>query len=168
MRKILFIIFTMVLVTACSTVKYVPVENISKQTERRYIEDSEQVRRLTMVIDSIQHENTTNIRDCVVVYIDTTGNIRLRQEWHNKDRVRNTNRLYLSIDSTLIYKMLYDSVLNSRDSVTQIPVPVERKLSKWEKFKSDWFSVIIIVLLASLAVTIKIIWWQKKKNKSNI
>ena len=164
----MFIIFTMVLVTACSTVKYVPVENISKQTERRYIEDSEQVRRLTMVIDSIQHENTTNIRDCVVVYIDTTGNIRLRQEWHNKDRVRNTNRLYLSIDSTLIYKMLYDSVLNSRDSVTQIPVPVERKLSKWEKFKSDWFSVIIIVLLASSAVTIKIIWWQKKKNKSNI
>ena len=158
----------LIALTACTTTKYIPVETVTTKFVDRYVKDTVQIERLQRTIDSIQSSVEKTVRDCVIIVIDTTGNVRMRQEWHNTERTRNTERLIQMEEGKLIYKMKYDSLLAVIDSISQVPYPVERRLSRWEKFKSDWFGYLVIVSLAAMAVLYIILWWQKKKNKSNI
>ena len=168
MKYLFYLFLAFITLTACTSTKYVPVEKTTTKYVDRYVKDTLHIERLQKTIDSIQSSAEKTVRDCIVICIDTAGNVRTRQEWHNEERIRNLERLIHQTDGTLIYKMKYDSLLAVIDSVSQVPYPVEIQLNRWEKFKSDWFTEIIIVLLAALAVTITILWWHKTQNKSNI
>lgn len=161
-------LLVLIALTACTTTKYVPVETVTTKCVDRYVKDTVQIERLQRTIDSIQSSAEKTVRDCFIIYIDNNGNVRLRQEWHSTDRTRNTERLIQRLEESLIYKMKYDSLLAVIDSISQVPYPVERRLSRWDKFKSDWFGYVVIVSLAAMAVLYIMLWWQKKKNKSNI
>ena len=168
MKNLVYLFLVLIALTACTTTKYIPVETVTTKFVDRYVKDTVQIERLQRTIDSIQSSVEKTVRDCVIIVIDTTGNVRMRQEWHNTERTRNTERLIQMEEGKLIYKMKYDSLLAVIDSISQVPYPVERRLSRWEKFKSDWFGYLVIVSLAAMAVLYIILWWQKKKNKSNI
>lgn len=49
----------------------------------------------------------------------------------------------------------YRDSLIYRDKEVRVPYPAERKLSKWEKIKDDWFSYVLGLLIISLAVNFR-------------
>lgn len=152
----------------CTTTRYVPVETTKTEYVEKVIRDTSDTYHLKHIIDSLITDRTTNQRDCVIIIKDTAGAVINRQEYHNTTNVIRTHHKQKESDSVLFYKMKVDSLLGKSEDVVQVPVPIERELTRWEKFKSDWFGLIVIVSLAALAILYLMLWWQKKKNKSNI
>lgn len=152
----------------CTTIKYVPIETTKTEYVEKVIRGTSDTYHLKHIIDSLITDRTTHQSDCVIIVKDTAGAVINRQEYHNTTNTIRTHHKQKESDSVMFYKMKVDSLLNKREDVVQVPVPVKRELTRWEKFKSDWFGLIVIVSLAALAVLYLMLWWQKKKNKSNI
>lgn len=169
--KRLIILLVAILIASlygCTTIKYVPIETTKTEYVEKVIRDTSDTYQLKHIIDSLITDRTTHQRDCVIIVKDTAGAVINRQEYHNTTNTIRTHHKQKESDSVMFYKLKVDSLLNKREDVVQVPVPVKRELTRWEKFKSDWFGLIVIVSLAALAVLYLMLWWQKKKNKSNI
>lgn len=169
--KRLIILLVAILIASlygCTTIRYVPIETTKTEYVEKVIRDTSDTYQLKHIIDSLITDRTTHQRDCVIIVKDTAGAVINRQEYHNTTKTIRTHHKQKESDSVMFYKMKVDSLLNKREDVVQVPVHVKRELTRWEKFKSDWFGLIVIVSLAALAVLYLMLWWQKKKNKSNI
>ena len=169
--KRLIILLVAILIASlygCTTIKYVPIETTKTEYVEKVIRDTSDTYQLKHIIDSLVTDRTTHQRDCVIIVKDTAGAVINRQEYHNTTNTIRTHHKQKESDSVMFYKMKVDCLLNKSKDVVQVPAPVKRELTRWEKFKSDWFGLIVIVSLAALAVLYLMLWWQKKKNKSNI
>lgn len=168
-KRVVWLLLAILLVSlcGCTTTKYIPIETTHTEVTERVITDTTDIRHLRHIIDSLSTERTTQQRDCVVIILDTAGTIRLRQEYHNTTNTIKTLHSQLAADSAFIYKQRLDSVMKKREEIDVISAPI-RQMTRWEKFKSDWFGYIIVVLLAALAVINIKSWWKNIKNKSNI
>ena len=113
------------LICSCTTTKYVPVETV--RTE--YITKT----------DSFIQKDSIFLKDSV--FIHSKGDTVWYEKWHTKyiDRVREVVRT--------------DSFIK-RDSI-QVPYPVEKKLTRWERTKLDWGGEAIIV---TILVFFIIVW----------
>lgn len=110
---------------SCSSVKYIPVETV--RTEYK------------TVTDSFIQKDSIFLKDSV--FIHSKGDTVWYEKWHTKfiDRVREVVRT--------------DSFIK-RDSI-QVPYPVEKKLTRWERTKLDWGGEAIIV---TILVFFIIVW----------
>jgi hypothetical protein len=126
-----------------------------------HIKDSLITRQVINIRDSVA------IHDSVVIIKDEQGNIkekliiRYRDRWH---ATQDNLTLQRQIDR---YKASNDSLRATRKERIEVPVPIERKLSRWEKLKMDvggWaIGAMSTVLLGVIGYIV--VWLLKKYRK---
>lgn len=115
----------MLVLSGCGQVRYVATSNQSTR-----IEESKKVD--TCYITKVVSERVVErVKDSTSVVVDEQGN--------EKSRSRVMDR-YLFIenrDSINYYRALYDSLRSVKADTVQVPVTVEKKLSRWQQVKMD-------------------------------
>lgn len=109
----------------CKTVKFVPVPEYHTLYKTR--------------VDTVQHRDSVYFRDSV--YIAAKGDTVYLTKTHWREQFRN------------IYHVKTDTIMQ-RDSV-RIPYPVEKPLTKWQRWKMDlggWAMGVAAVLVILLVV----------------
>ena len=107
---------------------------------------------------AVPEYHTVNVERAVYVHdsIESRDSIIIRSErdtvfvekWKTRTRI-------LYVNDTLS--------VEHRDSI-RVPYPVEKKLSKWQQLKIDWFGELCAVLIALLsAIIIYIVWRTRQK-----
>lgn len=113
------------LFTGCKSVQYVPVPE--------YHHDSVYITKVEY--DSIYKHDSVLVEKYAygdTLYVETT-------KWHTQYK----------------YKLVHDTLLSERVDSVPLPIPVEKKLTKWQQTKIDYGGEAIIVVFIFLIV---IIW----------
>lgn len=125
--KVLAILCIAIFLTGCRSVRYVPVEN--------------------MVYRNVVRHDTLHTTDSVLVHDSVAciqkGDTVFRDRWHSKLVLRN------------VYRTKTDSIVK-RDSI-RVPYPIEKELSKWEKFHlkyATWSMGAVCMLLVTLGIIV--------------
>lgn len=167
-KHLLFVaIFFAVLFTSCSHKVYVPVESVRTDTVYMARKDSVHIKDSLIIRQVINIRDSIAIHDSVVIVKDEQGNIkerlivRYRDRWH---ATQDNLTLQRQLDR---YKASNDSLRATRKERIEVPVPVEKKLSRWEKLKMDvggWaIGAMSTFILASVGYIL--VWLLKKYRK---
>ena len=125
------------------------------------LKDSLVARQVINVRDSI------TIHDSVVIVQDEQGNVkerlivRYRDRWH---ATQDNLTLQRQIDR---YKASNDSLRATKTEYKEVPIPVEKKLSRWEKLKMDvggWAIGAMSTFLLAI-ISYIVVWLLKKYRK---
>ncbi len=156
--------------------QYVPMESyemdsISHNTENLMLHIQNlmtEIRMWEQRRDSISEHDSISIRDSVVLHLNEVGVVISKEHYH--DRIQKSDRASFSETNrqTEITRHYIDSILTSQktelmammEKNNQMPVPVERKLTKWEQLKQEIGGVSIGILV--VVVMIAVIWLIKK------
>lgn len=119
-------------------------------TEEREIRDS--IRYIDNVRDSLNIINIRNvidsvqIRDSLVIVMDSAGKVLQTKEWHSEKTIK------IERDSTAFYKAVAQQALLEmiKAQKDKKEVVVEKKLNKWQQLKVDWGGYAFLVLLLLL------------------
>lgn len=139
----------------CKSVKYIPVETVRTNTQYKTntVHDT--------IIDSVFMHNDVYKHDSVITYL--RGDTIFVDRWHTI--IQTTLDKGRKLHSNVVHDTIY---INKTDSV-QVPVPVERKLTKWEKVKMDFgTAAIVIAMIAMIAGIVFIVWWLRKRIRGNL
>ena len=136
----------------CKSVKYIPVETVRTNTQYKTntVHDT--------IIDSVFMHNDVYKHDSVITYL--RGDTIFVDRWHTI--IQTTLDKGRKLHSNVVHDTIY---INKTDSV-QVPVPVERKLTKWEKTYNtvkDIFS--IIGMIVTLMIIAFVVLWLIKRKK---
>lgn len=152
---------------SCSHKVYVPVESVRTDTLYLSHRDSVHVKDSLVMHHVINTRDSVAIHDSVVIIKDEQGNIkekliiRYRDRWHATQDNLTLQRLLAH------YKASNDILRATRKERIEVPVPVERKLSRWEKLKMDvggWaIGAMSTVLLGVIGYIV--VWLLKKYRK---
>ena len=155
---------TALCLTSCSHRVYVPVQSIRTDTIYMSRKDSVHVKDSLITRQVINIRDSVAIHDSIVIIKDEQGNIkekliiRYRDRWHATQDNLTLQRLLAH------YKASNDILRATRKERIEVPVPVERKLSRWEKLKMDvggWaIGAMSTVLLAVVGYVV--VWLLKK------
>lgn len=153
--------------TSCSHRVYVPVQSIRTDTIYMSRKDSVHIKDSLITRQVINIRDSIAIHDSVVIVKDEQGNIkeklivRYRDRWHATQNNLTLQRLLAH------YKASNDILRATRKERIEVPVPVERKLSRWEKLKMDvggWaIGAMSTVLLGVIGYIV--VWLLKKYRK---
>ena len=131
MKKILFLFFVIMSLTGCRTVKFVPVPEYHTLYKTR--------------VDTVQRLDSVYFRDSV--FIAAKGDTVYLTKTHWRERFRN------------VYHIKTDTIMQ-RDSI-RVPYPVEKQLTKWQRWKMDlggWamgvavaFFILVIIKVIKIA-----------------
>lgn len=158
-------VLVIALLCGCSHRTYVPLQSVRTDTVYMARKDSVHIKDSLVIRQVINVRDSVAIHDSVVIVKDEQGNVkeklivRYRDRWHaaedNLSLQRQIDRYKASNDSLRAVK---------RDSVA-VPVPVEKKLTKWQKFKMDvggWaIGAMSAVLIAACAYVL--MWLARKR-----
>ena len=139
----------------CKSVKYIPVETVRTNTQYKTntVHDT--------IIDSVFMHNDVYKHDSVITYL--RGDTIFVDRWHTI--IQTTLDKGRKLHSNVVHDTIY---INKTDSV-QVPVPVERKLTKWEKVKMDFgTAAIVIAMISMIAGIVFIVWWLRKRIRGNL
>ena len=164
-EKMMAFVLVVALLCGCSHRTYVPLQSVRTDTVYMARKDSVHVR------DSLVERRIVNIRDSVAVHDsvvivkDERGEVkerlivRYRDRWHAAEDNLSLQR---QIDR---YKASNDSLRAARRDSVAVPVPVEKKLTKWQKFKMDvggWaIGALSAVLIAACAYVL--MWLARRR-----
>lgn len=154
--------------TSVETVKHDSTSiNTEKQMHRvRNLEN--EIRVKEQRDDRVSLHDSVILRDSIVVHINNKGEMvskeRYRDQIHKSDRTSSKEEN----KQTEIISQHFDSILTAQktelmaivEEYQKESLPVERKLTKWEKFKREIGNISIGVYAVVLAVTV--IWLIKK------
>lgn len=132
------IILLMSAICSCRTVRYVPVASSSTVRDSVNITDSTAIRWIEKTVDSVR------IRDSVVITQDENGNILKEEYYRETERYKSLEREY----NELLRK--YEALKAAKADTIRVPYPVERELTRWQRFKLDIGGVAIGVVAAAL------------------
>lgn len=158
---------TALCLTSCSHRTYVPMQSIRTDTIYMSRKDSVHIKDSLITRQVINIRDSVAIHDSVVIIKDDQGHIkerlivRYRDRWH---ATQDNLTLQRQIDR---YKASNDSLRATRKEYKEIPVPVEKKLSRWQKIKMDvggWaIGAMSTFLLAIIGYIV--VWLLKKYRK---
>ena len=161
------LVLTALCLTSCSHRVYVPVQSIRTDTIYMSRKDSVHIKDSLITRQVINIRDSVAIHDSVVIVKDEQGNIkekliiRYRDRWHATQDNLTLQRLLAH------YKASNDILRATRKERIEVPVPVERKLSRWEKLKMDvggWaIGAMSTFLLAFIGYIV--VWLLKKYRK---
>ncbi len=153
--------------TSCSHRVYVPVQSIRTDTIYMSRKDSVHIKDSLITRQVINIRDSVAIHDSVVIVKDEQGNIkeklivRYRDRWHATQDNLTLQRLLAH------YKASNDILRATRKERIEVPVPVEKKLSRWQKIKMDvggWaIGAMSTVLLGVVGYIV--VWLLKKYRK---
>ena len=151
----------------CSHKVYVPVESVRTDTLYLSHRDSIHVKDSIVMHHVINTRDSIAIHDSVVIVKDEHGNVkerlivRYRDRWH---ATQDNLTLQRQIDR---YKASNDSLRATKTEYKEVPIPVEKKLSRWQKIKMDvggWAIGAMSTFLLAIVGYI-VIWLLKKYRK---
>ena len=157
---------TALCLTSCSHRTYIPLQSVRTDTVYMSRKDSVHIKDSLITRQVINIRDSVAIHDSIVIIKDDQGNIkeklivRYRDRWHATQDYLTLQRM---IDR---YKASNDSLRAKKTEYKEVPVPVERKLSRWEKLKMDvggWAIGAMSTFL--LAIVGYIVIWLLKKYK---
>lgn len=153
--------------TSCSHRTYVPLQSVRTDTVYMARKDSVHIKDSLITRQVINIRDSVAIHDSVVIVKDDQGNIkeklivRYRDHWHATQDALTLLRL---IDR---YKASNDSLRAIKTEYKEVPIPVEKKLSRWQKIKMDvggWaIGAMSTVLLGVVGYIV--VWLLKKYRK---
>lgn len=170
--RVMIIIFALsamlsLFLCGCSHKVYVPIESVHTDTVYMARKDSVHIKDSLITRQVINIRDSVAIHDSIVIIKDEQGNIkeklvvRYRDRWHATQDNLTLQRLLAH------YKASNDSLRATRKEYKEVPVPVEKKLSRWEKIKMDvggWaIGAMSTFILA--AVGYIMVWLLKKYRK---
>lgn len=150
---VLFIFVFIFMTVGCNRTVYVPVES---QTEYR---DSVVTRDSVITRERIQTRDSTVIKDSTVIVLDDKGNVIRKELYREKERYRELNSDYRLLQAK------YDSLLSVKNKTEQIPYPVEKQLSNWQKLKLETGGIALGILAVGCTLGLLYIirrFWRKK------
>lgn len=176
-KEIKYYVYTMLIVIgllaltalciSCSHRVYVPVQSIRTDTIYMSRKDSVHIKDSLITRQVINTRDSVAIHDSVVIIKDDQGNIkeklivRYRDRWH---ATQDNLTLQRQIDR---YKASNDSLRATKTEYKEVPIPVEKKLSRWQKIKMDvggWaIGAMSTFLLAIIGYIV--VWLLKKYRK---
>lgn len=158
---------TALCLTSCSHRVYVPVQSIRTDTIYMSRNDSVHIKDSLITRQVINIRDSVAIHDSIVIIKDDQGHIkeklivRYRDHWHATQDALTLLRL---IDR---YKASNDSLRATKTEYKEVPIPVEKKLSRWQKIKMDvggWaIGAMSTFLLAIIGYIV--VWLLKKYRK---
>ena len=159
--------FIIMLFCGCSHKVYVPVESVHTDTVYMARKDSVHIKDSLVIRQVINIRDSVAIHDSVVIVKNEQGEVkerlivRYRDRWH---ATQDNLTLQRQIDR---YKASNDSLRATKKERIEIPVPVEKKLSRWQKIKMDvggWAIGAMSTFLLAIVGYI-VIWLLKKYRK---
>lgn len=143
------------LLSGCKTTRYVPVERMRTEYKDRVVAVHDTVRDSVLVLNDVyRHDSVSVLSRDDTVYVES---------WHTLlQSIQLRNRAERS-------KAAHDTLYVTRTDSVRVPVPVERKLTKWERVKMDFGTVaMVIAALAIIAGLGVLAWWLRRKIRGNI
>ena len=151
-------------VCGCTKTIYTPIESHTRDSVTTKAELSES--QFHYLVNALQRQvnirDSIVIRDSVIMVVNETGDVISKEVFHDRDRNSSRDELITQIQAK------YDSIFNAQreevnailEQLNQVPVPVEKKLSKWQQFKQDVGGITIGILI--VVVIIAVVWLIKK------
>lgn len=153
--------------TSCSDKNFVELQSTRSDTVYVTKKDSVNLKDSLVARQVINVRDSITIHDSVVIVQDDQGHIkerlivRYRDRWHS---TQDNLTLQRQIDR---YKASNDSLRATKTEYKEVPIPVEKKLTRWEKIKMDvggWaIGAMSTFILA--AVGYIMVWLLKKYRK---
>lgn len=151
-------------VCSCTRTVYTPVERV--RTEYRETDTSALYSHIRTLFDTVRQRETSSdslvdrIRETVVLDEngDTTRHDNLRIVYRTSSREKELEHRVEEQDST-IGRLRMQLVSVKTDSI-QIPYPVERQLTRWERLKMDFGGMAVMVVIAVLIMSV--VWLIRK------
>ncbi len=139
----------------CRSTRYVPVESVRTEYKDRVMTVHDTMRDSVLMLNDVyRHDSVSVLTRGDTVYVDRWHT--LRQTAVDKGRTLQS----IAAHDTL-YVVMTDSV--------RVPVPVERKLTKWERVKMDFgTATIVISAMAIIAGIVILAWWLRRRIRGNI
>ena len=143
------------LFTGCKSIQYVPVETI--RTEIKQIHDTVKIQ------DSVKHDNQLIIREADSAEIE-----RLNTEYGFK--LDKAQRTILVLRKELEQRShsqteTKDSIIY-KDKEVQVPVPVEKKLTRWQQLKLDLGEIFIIITVVISSISITLLYLRRHRQRN--
>ena len=145
--------------------KQIVTETVRTEYIDRYVHDTIRVDNLTQILDSIHESVIESRRDCVVIEIDTAGNVINTAQWHYRGTNKELSHSKKKVDSTAYFRSVIDSLRRIKNDSTIITQYVEKKLSLWDSIKIKFGGLAFCIVAATI---IYLTWFIKRKDKQNI
>src|SRR5574344_2157529 len=145
--------------------KEIVTETVRTEYIDRYIHDTTRVDNLTQILDSIRESVIESRRDCVVIEIDTAGNVINTAQWHYRDTNKELSHSKEKVDSTAYFRSIIDSLRRIKQDSVYIKKEVEKELSLWDRTKIKFGGLAFCIVAATI---IYLTWFIKRKDKQNI
>ncbi|QUB64900.1 hypothetical protein [Prevotella melaninogenica] len=158
---------TALCLTSCSHRTYIPLQSVRTDTIYMSRKDSVHIKDSLIIRQVINIRDSVAIHDSIVIIKDDQGHIkeklivRYRDRWH---ATQDNLTLLRLIDR---YKASNDSLRATKTEYKEVPIPVEKKLSRWQKFKMDvggWAIGAMSTFLLAIVGYI-VVWLLKKYRK---
>lgn len=158
---------TALCLTSCSHRTYIPLQSVRTDTIYMSRKDSVHIKDSLIIRQVINIRDSVAIHDSVVIIKDDQGHIkeklivRYRDRWH---ATQDNLTLQHQIDR---YKASNDSLRATKTEYKEVPIPVEKKLSRWQKIKMDvggWAIGAMSTFLLAIVGYI-VVWLLKKYRK---
>ena len=145
--------------------KEIVTESVRTEYIDRYIHDTIRVDNLTQILDSIRESVIESRRDCVVIEIDTAGNVINTAQWHYRDTNKELSHSKEKVDSTAYFRSVIDSLRRIKNDSVYVKKEVEKELSLWDRTKIQFGGWAFCIVAATI---IYLTWFIKRKDKQNI
>lgn len=174
-----FIVFILAIIVCsllcCCKTKHIAIENTSSEESRAVSEKSiyhnnvvsDSVFNISEYVENllkqITQKDSTSVHDSVYVYVNADGttttykereitNIRyLRESEEKSSSLVNDSKEKISNKDTIIIEKK-DTFLIVKKVKQEVPVPVERELTWWEKTCVTWFKWSLIINVAVIVI----------------
>lgn len=168
MKKIAYIMLMFICwcFCGCGSTKYLPIETVSNDSIRIYNENvMAHFQQLMLTIkkfesekDSVHVQDIVYIRDSVITIQNEAGDIISKEKFRDTNKLTNSSTHSEKNTQTEISRDFIDSLMSAQkmelmalfEKNQQIPVPVEKELSRWEKTKIDSFWILSGALFLAL------------------
>lgn len=157
MRRLFIYIICVLLVLSLigcrARIQYIPVES---KTELR---DSVITRDSIVIKEKVVTRDSTVTKDSTVIILDDKGNVIRTELYREKERYRELNSDYRLLQAK------YDSLQSLKNKVIEIPYPVEKALTRWQKTKMDvgGWSIGMLSGITLLGIIYIVIWLIRRK-----
>ena len=145
--------------------KQIVTETVRTEYIDRYVHDTIHVDNLTQILDSVRESVIESRRDCVVIEIDTAGNVINTAQWHYRDTNKELSHERTKVDSTAYYRSIVDSLRRIKKDSTNNTIYIEKELSLWDRMKVKFGGLAFVIVVATI---IYLTWYIKRKDRQNI
>lgn len=132
---------------------YVPVESKTETQDSIIIRDTVEIK------ERFTSRDSTTTKDSTVTVVDTQGNVIRTERYRETDRFREVEKDYRELQAR------YEALLSAKNKEIQVPYPVEKPLTRWERFKMDvgGYAISLSVVAGIIGLSYCVRWLTRRK-----